>query len=217
VDSRSTPLDEAPHRRVGSVGLEQLDERVPSRETGDGGTVGVVEGHLGESKDIAVERQGIAKRTHGDANVRDANAPAMIIFHLGLALQGETTTNLASGGTAWNPAFLGRKGMSNSVAVTDATFVTEIEEHKGLAVVDFWATWCGPCRMIAPILDQLASEYNGKAKVAKVDVDTNQQTAMRFNVRSIPSILFFKDGKHVDTVVGAVPKSHLARKFAEHA
>ena len=107
--------------------------------------------------------------------------------------------------------------MSNSVAVTDATFVSEIEHHKGLAVVDFWATWCGPCRMIAPILDQLASEYTGKAKVAKVDVDTNQQTAMRFNVRSIPSILFFKDGKHVDTVVGAVPKSHLERKFAEHA
>jgi len=107
--------------------------------------------------------------------------------------------------------------MSNFTAVTDATFVTEIEEHKGLAVVDFWATWCGPCRMIAPILDQLASEYNGKAKVVKVDVDTNQQTAMRFNVRSIPSILFFKDGKHVDTIVGAVPKSHLERKFAEHA
>lgn len=107
--------------------------------------------------------------------------------------------------------------MSNSLAVTDATFVTEIEQHQGLAVVDFWATWCGPCRMIAPILDQLASEYTGKAKVAKVDVDTNQQTAMRFNVRSIPSILFFKDGKHVDTVVGAVPKSHLERKFAEHA
>jgi thioredoxin 1 len=107
--------------------------------------------------------------------------------------------------------------MSNSLAVTDATFVVEIEEHKGLAVVDFWAAWCGPCRMIAPILDQLASEYNGKAKVAKVDVDANQETAMRFNVRSIPSILFFKDGKHVDTVVGAVPKSHLERKFAEHA
>jgi thioredoxin 1 len=107
--------------------------------------------------------------------------------------------------------------MSNSMAVTDATFVVEIEEHKGLAVVDFWAAWCGPCRMIAPILDQLASEYDGKAKVAKVDVDANQETAMRFNVRSIPSILFFKDGKHVDTVVGAVPKSHLERKFAEHA
>ena len=107
--------------------------------------------------------------------------------------------------------------MSNAVAVTDATFAAEIEKHKGLAVVDFWAAWCGPCRMIAPFLDQLASEYDGKAKVAKVDVDTNQETAMRFNVRSIPSILFFKDGKHVDTVVGAGPKSHLERKFAEHA
>jgi thioredoxin 1 len=107
--------------------------------------------------------------------------------------------------------------MSNFAAVTDATFGAEIENHKGLAVVDFWAAWCGPCRMIAPILDQLAAEYNGKAKVVKVDVDTNQQTAMRFNVRSIPSILFFKDGKHVDTVVGAVPKAHLERKFAEHA
>src|SRR5918999_1120542 len=107
--------------------------------------------------------------------------------------------------------------MSKPVLVTDATFETEIEKHEGLVVVDFWATWCGPCRMIAPILDQLASEYTGKAKVAKVDVDTNQQTAMRFNVRSIPSILFFKDGKLVDTVVGAVPKSHLERKFAEHA
>jgi thioredoxin 1 len=107
--------------------------------------------------------------------------------------------------------------MSNFAAVTDATFVAEIENHKGLAVVDFWAAWCGPCRMIAPILDQLATEYNGKAKVVKVDVDTNQQTAMRFNVRSIPSVLFFKDGKHVDTVVGAVPKAHLERKFAEHA
>ena len=105
----------------------------------------------------------------------------------------------------------------NTRAVTDDTFETEIEKHAGLVLVDFWATWCGPCRMIAPILDQLASEYTGKAKVAKVDVDTNQQTAMRFNVRSIPSILFFKDGKHVDTVVGAVPKSHLERKFAEHA
>ena len=115
------------------------------------------------------------------------------------------------------PRFDWEEGMSNSLAVTDATFGAEIEQHQGLAVVDFWATWCGPCRMIAPILDQLASEYNGKAKVAKVDVDTNQQTAMRFNVRSIPSILFFKNGKHVDTVVGAGPKSHLERKFAEHA
>ena len=78
--------------------------------------------------------------------------------------------------------------MSNALDVTDSDFETQIEQHKGLAVVDFWAAWCGPCRMIAPILDQLATEYTGKAKVAKVDVDANQQTAMRFNVRSIRRI-----------------------------
>ena len=107
--------------------------------------------------------------------------------------------------------------MSNAVAVTDATFEQEIEQHDGLAVVDFWATWCGPCRMVAPILDQLATEYNGKAKVAKLDVDANQRTAMKFNVRSIPTILFFKKGKLVDTVIGAVPKAKLESKFQEHS
>src|SRR3954467_10253940 len=96
--------------------------------------------------------------------------------------------------------------MSNAVEVSDSDFETQIEQHKGLAVVDFWATWCAPCRMIAPILDQLASEYGDKAKVAKLDVDNNIKTSTRFNVRSIPTILFFKDGRVVDTVVGAVPK-----------
>jgi thioredoxin 1 len=107
--------------------------------------------------------------------------------------------------------------MSNAVAVTDADFETEIEKHSGLAVVDFWATWCGPCRVVAPILDQLASEYTGKAKVAKLDVDTNIKTATRFNVRSIPTILFFKDGRVVDQVIGAVQKQALEAKFKLHA
>jgi thioredoxin 1 len=107
--------------------------------------------------------------------------------------------------------------MSNAVAVTDSTFEQEIEKHDGLAVVDFWATWCGPCRMVAPILDQLATEFSGKAKVAKMDVDANQRTAIRFNVRSIPAILFFKNGKLVDSVIGAVPKARLESKFQEHA
>jgi thioredoxin 1 len=106
--------------------------------------------------------------------------------------------------------------MSNALAVTDDTFEQEIEKHDGLAVVDFWATWCGPCRMVAPILDQLASEYDGKAKVTKLDVDANQKTMMRFNVRSIPTILFFKNGQLVDSVIGAVPKAKLESKFQEH-
>ena len=107
--------------------------------------------------------------------------------------------------------------MSNAVAVTDADFEVEIEKHDGLAVVDFWATWCGPCRMIAPILEQLAEEYKGKAKVAKLDVDSNIRTATRFNVRSIPTILFFKDGQLVDQIVGAVPKPRLEEVFKKHA
>jgi thioredoxin len=102
------------------------------------------------------------------------------------------------------------------IAVTDASFGSEIEQHQGLAIVDFWATWCGPCHMVAPIMDQIAGEYSGKVKVTKVDVDANQKTAMRFNVRSIPSILFFKDGRHVDTLVGAYPKTVVEQKIQQH-
>ena len=102
------------------------------------------------------------------------------------------------------------------VAVTDGTFQAEVEAHQGLVVVDFWAEWCGPCRAIAPVLEQLAAEYSGKLKVAKVDVDQSQQTAMRFNIRSIPTLMFFKNGSRVDTVVGAMPKAHLAGKIDQH-
>jgi thioredoxin 1 len=105
---------------------------------------------------------------------------------------------------------------TNAVEVTDATFASEIEQSSGLVLVDFWATWCGPCQVVAPVLDQLAGEYAGKARVAKLDVDSNQRTAMRLNVRSIPSILFFKNGRHVDTVVGAVPKPILEGKIKQH-
>ncbi len=100
--------------------------------------------------------------------------------------------------------------------VTDETFADEVEGSAGVAMVDFWAAWCGPCRLVSPIVDQLAQEYEGKVKVAKVDVDSSQRTAVRFNVRSIPSVLFFKDGQHVDTVVGAAPKGALEAKIKEH-
>ena len=107
--------------------------------------------------------------------------------------------------------------MANTTEVTDTTFELEIEKAEGLTVVDFWAEWCGPCRAIAPILDQLAVEYAGKAKVTKLDVDTNPKTAMKFGVRSIPTVLFFKDGKVVDTVIGSVPKPALEQKFKQHS
>ncbi len=104
----------------------------------------------------------------------------------------------------------------NVKAVTDATFADEVEKTNGLTLIDFWAVWCGPCRMVAPIVEQLAKDYSGKLKVLKLDVDSNMQTSVRFNVRSIPSLLFFKDGTLVDTVVGAVPKQFLERKVQEH-
>ena len=100
--------------------------------------------------------------------------------------------------------------------ITDATFAVEVEQHKGLAVVDFWATWCGPCHMVAPIMMQLAGKYNGKVKIVKLDVDANPATAMRFNVRSIPSILFFKDGRHIDTLVGVLPPQTFEQRIDKH-
>ena len=107
--------------------------------------------------------------------------------------------------------------MSNTTAVTDESFEQEIEKHAGLAVVDFWATWCGPCRMIAPSLDQIATEYAGKVKIAKLDIDSNIRTATRFNVRSIPLLLFFKDGHVVDQIIGAAPKAHIESKVKQHS
>ena len=106
--------------------------------------------------------------------------------------------------------------VKHPAAVTDATFQLEVEQHVGLAIVDFWATWCGPCHRVAPIMDELAGKYNGKVKIVKVDVDANPATAMRFNVRSIPSILFFKDGRHIDTLIGAYPSQAFEQKIDQH-
>ena len=88
--------------------------------------------------------------------------------------------------------------------------------HIGIAVVDFWAAWCGPCQMIAPLIEQLADEYEGKVKVAKVDVDANQQITARFNVRSIPAVLLFKNGELAETLVGLAEKEDIARLIEKH-
>jgi len=101
------------------------------------------------------------------------------------------------------------------IEITDANFDTEVIQSKEPVLVDFWATWCGPCRAVAPIVEELAKEYNGKLKVGKVDVDANQQTAARYSVLSIPTLLFFKDGKPVEQVVGAVAKKTLVEKIGK--
>ncbi|HYH79013.1 MAG TPA: thioredoxin [Longimicrobium sp.] len=104
---------------------------------------------------------------------------------------------------------------ANVVTVTDQNF-TEVTGGAGLSMVDFWAVWCGPCRLVAPIVEQIAEQYQGQVTVGKLDVDANQRTASQFNVRSIPTILFFKEGKLVDQVVGAVPRAALESKLKQH-
>ena len=102
------------------------------------------------------------------------------------------------------------------IAVTDESFEQDVVRAEGLVMVDFWAAWCGPCRMIAPVVEQLARDYAGRVTVAKLDVDSNPEAVTRFGVRSLPSILFFRDGVVVDQVVGAVPRATLEQRLQQH-
>jgi thioredoxin 1 len=106
--------------------------------------------------------------------------------------------------------------MAHPVAVSDASFESEVEKSPQTVLVDFWAEWCGPCRMIAPILENVAEEYGSSLKVAKLDVDRNPQTAMKFGVQSIPTMILFKDGKEVDRLIGYMPKDRLLGRIKPH-
>jgi thioredoxin 1 len=99
------------------------------------------------------------------------------------------------------------------ITITDDNFEEEVIKSDKPVLIDFWAVWCGPCRMVAPIVEELATEYEGKVKIGKLDVDSNQQTSIKFGVRSIPTILIFKDGKVKETIIGAVPKKNIVEKL----
>ena len=102
------------------------------------------------------------------------------------------------------------------LAVDDSNFKDQVEDAKGLAVVAFWAEWCGPCKMIAPIVEEMSVEYAGKVGFFKLDVDASKNTALRFNIRSIPTLLFFKDGQVVETVIGLKNKKELSEVVEKH-
>ena len=102
---------------------------------------------------------------------------------------------------------------AHPVTVTDANFAEEVERSPLPVLLDMWAPWCGPCRMIAPLLDQLAAESGGRYKIAKLNVDENPRTAGQFNIRSIPTLLIFKNGKLVDQIVGVQPKPAIAARL----
>ncbi len=102
------------------------------------------------------------------------------------------------------------------ISVDDANFQSEVINSSTPVLVDFWAIWCGPCKMIAPIVEELAGEYNGKLKVAKMDVDANPRTSMQYGIRSIPTLMVFKGGQVVEQIIGAVPKRHLVERVSPH-
>ncbi|MCF8999815.1 thioredoxin [Acinetobacter nectaris] len=106
--------------------------------------------------------------------------------------------------------------MSNLVNTTDADFKADVLESETPVLVDFWAAWCGPCKAIAPVLEDLSREYDGKVKIVKVDVTNCEETAVNYNIRNIPALLLFKDGKVVAQQVGAVPRSKLASFIDEN-
>lgn len=103
--------------------------------------------------------------------------------------------------------------MAKPIELTEDTFEDEVLNADNPVLVDFWAEWCGPCRMVGPIVEELADEYEGKAKIGKVDVDSNPSISTKYGIRSIPSLLIFKDGEVVDQIVGAVPKSKLKKQL----
>jgi thioredoxin 1 len=197
MDSRPPALQKFCDGTGGIQGGKELDRALSERQRDDGGTVGDLGGMGHETEDVAIKGECRLEIRHGDTDVSDPG----LVGHRFKVIRNRGRTMSTNG---------------NITHVSDTSFGAEVETEAGLVLVDFWAEWCGPCRAIAPILEQLATSYAGRVKVTKLDVDANQRTSMRFNVRSIPTLLFFKDGKHVDTVVGLTQKPALEARIQKH-
>jgi thioredoxin 1 len=217
MNARAATAEKAGDRPVRAYWFEQLDFGAAEGQGDNAGAIGFLHQVRNDAEHVAVEGQGMVDAFNRNADMSDGSG------HEGpLATrvqEAHERRNIPEEPEAGGVRILTEKAMAdskNTVPVTDDTFAGVVEKGQGLVLVDFWAEWCGPCRMIAPSLEQLAVQYQGKATIAKMDVDANMRTPMRFNVRSIPTLMFFKDGKHVDTVIGAVPKTTLEAKIQQH-
>ena len=216
MNAGTAPLEEAGNGTLGVPRGEQLDLRFAEGKRQNGGAVGRFGGMGLDAQHLPVEGGGGVEVGDGNADMRYARGFGHSSLQNHWPDVPATLINAAAAGPHDRENISMTATNTQIAHVTDATFAAEVEQASGLVLVDFWATWCGPCQVIAPILEQLAGQHAGKVKIAKLDVDSNQQTTLRFNVRSIPSILFFRDGRHVDTVVGAVPKGTLEQRIQQH-
>lgn len=226
VDPRAAPGQEPCDGTVFGFWFQQFHLGAAEPERDDPGAVRALGRARLEAQDVPVESQCFLDAAHGDSDMGDLGKTrhgADSLYFTG-DLTPRAPRRVTQGNRFTVPPLGGADLLGeademadkNTVEVTDDSFGSMVEGGKGLVLVDFWAEWCGPCRAIAPSLEELASAYQGQATIAKLDVDANQRTPMRFNVRSIPTLMFFKDGKHVDTVVGGVPKQVLDSKIRQH-
>jgi thioredoxin 1 len=223
MDASSSPLQVSGDGRIGTGRFEQFDSPLAGAEERDSDLFG---GNILFSGDVLSQNGGPDRDRLGEGFDRDSNVVDLVHSN---SLQERIRAGRACCLTPVTAYNLGGRqaGVQHEIGecdvasaeikqITDENFGAEIESSEGLAIVDFWAEWCGPCRMVGPIIAELAEEYAGKVTVGKLNVDENRVSAGRFSVRSIPSILYFKDGELVDAVVGAYPKKYLEEKILEY-
>lgn len=206
VHALAAPLEEARDGGFRAGGLEQLDAACARAEEGHADAFG---GNIFLPSAVTSEQGGEGRNGFCEGIDRDSDVVDLV-----------HGVNLDLHAKFIHPPWIEEQYiMANEhvLEFTDETFGTEVEGGEGLAIVDFWAEWCGPCHAVAPAIESLAEEYAGKVKIGKLDVDSNRRVTEKFNVRSIPSILYFKDGELVETVIGVRSKGQLEELIKAHA